>query len=102
MESDQETLKGKQKNLNPVAKGEQSESFHLKNRKKIVHALFCSISKILISWVAGILAGFGNHLSARWLGKIFVLLQCRMASSAAAPLWKHLGVISMQCGGNLN
>lgn len=34
MERDQETLKGKQKNFNPVAKGEQCKSFHLKNRKK--------------------------------------------------------------------
>lgn len=34
MERDQETLKGKQKHFNPVAKGEQSKSFHLKNRKK--------------------------------------------------------------------
>lgn len=34
MEREQETLKGKQKNFNPVAKGEWSESFHSKNRKK--------------------------------------------------------------------
>lgn len=63
MEREQETLKGKQKNFHAVAKGERSESFHLKNRKKIVHAFFCSISKILISWITGMLAGFGKCLS---------------------------------------